>query len=197
MTAVLVGAALDYLRSHPLVLAGLILGLAVLGLMAALLPRRQREGRRGRAGWRTRGGFPATIAQWRALPPSGPGSFEHHIAELCRRDGCTDIVECGGAEDRAGDVRVRLPDGRRFLLQCKRFQASNKVASQTLYEVKGTYASHPHHCAAAAVVTTSDFTRSGIAWNEGLDAEERLVLFAADDLLVWARGGPPPWERRS
>ncbi|MFJ8823875.1 restriction endonuclease [Streptomyces sp. NPDC102467] len=47
--------------------------------------------------------------------------FEHHIAMLLRRDGCTDVVVQGGPGDRGIDITALTPDGRRIAVQCKRF----------------------------------------------------------------------------
>lgn len=49
------------------------------------------------------------IARYHVLRPS---EFEHAIAYLCQRDGCTDVVVSGGAGDLGADVTATAPDGR-------------------------------------------------------------------------------------
>jgi len=48
-------------------------------------------------------------------------TFEHHIAKLLRRDGCTNVTVQGGHGDRGIDVSGLTADGRRLVVQCKRF----------------------------------------------------------------------------
>ncbi|MER5302283.1 restriction endonuclease [Streptomyces lasiicapitis] len=176
----------DYLASHPAVLA------AVLALAGAAVTGVAYWWGRGR--WRQRrrdghGAMPAGIETWRAL---SPGGFEHAVARLCRRDGCTRVEVLGGANDRAGDVRARTPDGRLLLVQCKRYGEKKKVASEVLYQVNGTYR-ETHGCDLAAVVTTSSFTASAVDWNSDID--QPLKLFGSRQLLAWAQEtGPAPWQ---
>ncbi|MFB7393564.1 restriction endonuclease [Streptomyces sp. NPDC056191] len=50
------------------------------------------------------------------------------------------------------------PDGRRLVIQCKRYRDSNKVGSQDLQRFGGTCFT-VHGADVAAVVTTSTFTK--------------------------------------
>ncbi|MDX3165859.1 restriction endonuclease [Streptomyces scabiei] len=176
----------DYLSRHPGVLAALLALLGVVGVGTAILWGRGRYRRWRLAG---HGELPTDIAHWRALSPSG---FEHAVARLCRRDGCTNVEVLGGANDRAGDVKARTPDGRWLLVQCKRYAEGRNVASEVLYQVNGTYRD-THGCDLAAVITTSTFTTSAFDWNEDLDLP--LKLMGSQALLEWAQGpGAAPWE---
>lgn len=115
--------------------------------------------------------------------------FEQAIAALCRRDGCTNVQVVGGAGDLGADVTAAAPDGRRIVIQCKRYGPANKVGSQDMQRFGGTcYNVHAAHV--AAVVTTSTFTRPAAQYATGM----RIGLFDNDGLAGWAsRTGPAPW----
>ncbi|WP_333746345.1 restriction endonuclease [Streptomyces sp. IBSBF 2950] len=176
----------DYLSRHPGILAALLTVVGLAGVGTAYWWGRGRYRR-----WRLsgHGELPADIEHWRAL---SPGGFEHAIARLCKRDGCTRVEVLGGANDRAGDVKARTPDGRWLLVQCKRYAETKKVSAEVLYQVNGTYR-ETHHCDLATIVTTSGFTSSAFDWNDDLDLP--LKLMGSQALLEWAQGtGKAPWE---
>ncbi|MFJ8741473.1 restriction endonuclease [Embleya sp. NPDC127516] len=83
--------------------------------------------------------------------------FEEHVAELCRRDGCRDVVVSGGAGDLGADVVARLPDGRSLVIQCKRLGRTRAVGSPDMQRFVGT-ARPVHHADVAVLVTNSRFT---------------------------------------
>ncbi|MER6253613.1 restriction endonuclease [Streptomyces sp. NPDC001584] len=174
-----------YLSRHPAVLATLLVLLGLGGIATACLWGRGQYRRWRRTG---HGALPTRLDEWRNLSPAG---FEHAVARLCRRDGCTRVQVLGGANDRAGDVRARTPDGRWILVQCKRYGPATKVTAETLHQVNGTYRD-THRCDLAAVVTTNTFTSSAVDWNCELPAP--LKLFGSRQLLEWANhAGPAPW----
>ena len=119
---------------------------------------------------------------------AGPEEFEHQTAALCRRDGCSRVRVVGGAGDLAADVLATTPDGRRILIQCKRYAPHNSVGSDHVQRVNGTYRDI-HRCEQAIIVTTSYYTidASKLARRVGI----RLV--DGEGLAAWARGGRPPW----
>lgn len=126
----------------------------------------------------------------RAYQLATPGQFEAQIAALCRRDRATDVRVVGGAGDLAADVLLTTPDGRRMLIQAKRYQAGNKVKSAHVQQVNGTYRD-VHGCTLAAIVTTSDYTRDAT----NLGQRVGIRLYAAADLEAWANGsGRAPWH---
>lgn len=119
------------------------------------------------------------------------GEFEQAIAALCRRDGCTRVRVVGGAGDLAADVLATTPDGRRILVQAKRYAPGNRVGSQDVQRVGGTYAV-VHRADLAIVVTTSSYTAA--AEDYARTAGIRLVDGA--ELASWASGDTaPPWGR--
>ncbi|EPD89929.1 hypothetical protein HMPREF1486_06242 [Streptomyces sp. HPH0547] len=58
--------------------------------------------------------------------------FEELVAQLCRRDGCTEVRRVGGSHDNGADVVGRLPDGRSMVIQCKRYTPSSTIASREM-----------------------------------------------------------------
>ncbi|MET9078428.1 restriction endonuclease [Streptomyces sp. NPDC004232] len=126
------------------------------------------------------------IALYHAM---GPGEFEHAIAYLCERDGCSSVQVVGGAGDLGADVIASAPDGRRIVIQCKRYRPTTKVGSPDMQRFGGTCYS-VHGAQVAAVVTSSVFTKP--AADYGVRQGIRLVDTGA--LAGWAtRTGPAPW----
>lgn len=119
-----------------------------------------------------------------------PYDFEEAVAALCRRDGCPDAEVVGGAGDLGADVVGTTPDGRRLVVQCKRYTSDNKVGSQDLQRFGGTcYA--VHGAEAAVVVTTGEFTEPALEYAEQCG----IVCVGLDELTEWSEGaGPPPWH---
>jgi restriction system protein len=163
---------LMWVTAHPAVLAAAV----VVGAVASYRtgqgpPRRQSTG----------GG--------RRLAALSPGEFEEVVAELCRRDGCTQVRVVGGSGDLGADVLAVTPTGRRMLVQCKRYAPGRRVGSQDVQRVGGTYAV-VHGADLAVVVTTARFTeaaedyavRAGIRLVDGAE----LAAWAAEKVL-------PPW----
>lgn len=126
------------------------------------------------------------IERYQAMEPD---AFEHEVAQLCERDGCLDVQVVGGANDLGADVVATAPDGRRVVIQCKRYGADNKVGSQDVQRFGGTcYAVHDAHV--AAVVTTSEFTGPAADYADQCG----ILCFDQDALAAWATGtGTAPW----
>lgn len=117
-----------------------------------------------------------------------PYDFEEAVAALCRRDGCLDAEVVGGAGDLGADVVGTTPDGRRLVVQCKRYTRDNKVGSQDLQRFGGTcYA--VHGAEAAVVVTTGEFTEPALEYAERCG----IVCIGRDGLTAWSEGAAPPW----
>lgn len=117
-------------------------------------------------------------------------AFEHAVAALCERDGCTDVEVVGGAGDLGADVLATAPDGRRVVVQCKRYGPVNKVGSQEVQRFGGTCFA-VHEAQIAVVVTTGEFT--GPAADYAAQCGIRCVDHAA--LVAWTEGtGPAPWD---
>lgn len=121
-----------------------------------------------------------------------PGHFEQAIAELALedRDHVATATTVGGANDRGADVLVHLNDGRRILIQCKRYRNGNNVGSEDVQKTNGTYRDI-HHCHAAIIVTTAGYTRAALDTNTMLPQPIRLI--DGPQLEAWANDGPTPW----
>lgn len=120
-----------------------------------------------------------------------PDGFEDAIAELCVRDACLDVEVVGGACDLGADVMAVTPDGRRIIIQCKRYGDTNKVGSQDLQRFGGTCFT-VHEADVAVLVTTSDFTVPALEYAEQCG----IVCVNGAELDAWRDGtGPSPWER--
>ncbi|SFL41587.1 restriction endonuclease [Streptomyces pini] len=116
--------------------------------------------------------------------------FEQAVAALCERDGCRDVEVVGGAGDLGADVVATAPDGRRVVIQCKRYSDTNKVGSQDVQRFGGTCYT-VHEAQVAAVVTTGDFTAPAAEYARQCG----ILCFDRHALAAWSDGtGPAPWE---
>ncbi|WP_079273073.1 restriction endonuclease [Streptomyces sp. TN58] len=116
--------------------------------------------------------------------------FEHAVAALCARDGCTSVEVVGGAGDLGADVLATTADGRRVVLQCKHYAEDNRVGSQDLQRFGGTcYA--VHEADVAVLVTTSSFTAPAAEYADTCG----IVRVDGEALAAWTeQQAPPPWE---
>jgi restriction system protein len=118
-----------------------------------------------------------TVEQLYALSPR---AFEHYVAELFERRGYQ--VEIRG---RSGDLGVDLaltrPDGRRAIVQCKRYR--HAVGPDIVRELFGTMV---HELAAHGfLVTTADISDAARAWAAGKPItliDGRTLAALSDDL---------------
>lgn len=116
--------------------------------------------------------------------------FEHTIAALCVRDGCTPVEVVGGAGDLGADVIATTPDGLRVVVQCKHYAEDNRVGSQDLQRFGGTCFA-VHDADVAIVVTTSQFTAPALEYAAACG----IVCVDGEALAAWTEPGvrPPPW----
>ncbi|MCX4408581.1 MULTISPECIES: restriction endonuclease [unclassified Streptomyces] len=111
--------------------------------------------------------------------------FEHHVAVLLRRDGCTDVIVHGGPGDRGVDVTAHTADGRSVVAQCKSFAPYRPVWSGELQKFLG--ASHVQHTADVALfVATTSFTPDARAIAETYG----VTLVDRAHLEKWSAGVP-------
>ncbi|MEU6177795.1 restriction endonuclease [Streptomyces coeruleorubidus] len=105
--------------------------------------------------------------------------FEEHFAELLRRDGCTNVVVQGGGRDRGIDITALTADGRRIVVQCKRFAPHLSITSPDIQKFVGA-AKVLHDSEVALFVATCPFTRDAlnIAAESGISAVHRGLLEA-------------------
>lgn len=132
---------------------------------------------------------PLPVAQGIDHDALTPDEFEAATAELCARDGCTEVQVVGGAGDLGADVTALTPDGRRLVVQCKRYGEDNKVGSQDLQRFGGTCFT-VHEADVAVVVTTGEFTVPALQYAEQCG----IVCVDGDGLLAWSQGRAlAPW----
>lgn len=112
-------------------------------------------------------------------------TFEHHIAKLLRRDGCTNVVVQGGHGDRGVDIIALTADGRRLVAQCKRFAPYLSITSPDVQKFVGS-ATVLYGADVALYVATCPFTPEAlsIAAEAGITAVHRGVL------EEWSAGEP-------
>ncbi|MFJ6793651.1 restriction endonuclease [Streptomyces sp. NPDC091268] len=116
--------------------------------------------------------------------------FEHTVAALCVRDGCTAVEVVGGAGDLGADVVATTADGRRLVVQCKHYADGNRVGSQDLQRFGGTCFA-VHEADVAVVVTTSSYTAPAAEYAAACG----IVCVDGEALAAWTdQTAPPPWQ---
>ncbi|WP_329065841.1 restriction endonuclease [Streptomyces sp. NBC_01429] len=134
--------------------------------------------------WRTADALDAgrrTLAEVDAM--SGT-EFEELVADLCRRDGCTEVRRVGGSHDNGADVVGRLPDGRSMVVQCKRYAPTRTIASRELRDLLGAQV---HFRAQVAIfVATTRFSRP----SETFAAQHGILAVHRDHFGLWNNGTP-------
>ncbi|MER7351091.1 restriction endonuclease [Streptomyces aurantiacus] len=110
--------------------------------------------------------------------------FEHYVADLCRRDGCRDVVVSGRSGDLGADVVGYLADGRKLVVQVKKYAPERSVSSQDMQKFVGT-ARLEHGADVALFVTTCRaFTKAAL----GLAVRQDIVALHRDLLGSWVKG---------
>ncbi|MGW6898850.1 restriction endonuclease [Streptomyces sp. NPDC054919] len=109
--------------------------------------------------------------------------FEEHVAQLCRRDGCTDVQRVGGSGDLGVDVVGRLPDGRKIVIQCKRYAKHRTVGSRDIQTFNGT-ARAEHGADVPVFIASCVFTKPARAFA----ARQHLRLIDINLLSFWNNG---------
>lgn len=115
---------------------------------------------------------------------SGP-EFEQFVARLMRHSGCRGVRVSGGSGDMGADVTGRAPDGRRVVVQCKRY--TGPLGSPHVQRFAGT-ARDIHGADIALLVTTGHPTRQAI----DVARRCRITLVDRAALARWVTTGIPP-----
>lgn len=124
---------------RPWVAAGV--GAAVcLGVVVQLARRRRRRAIQAKAEW----------------SKMTPAQFEHAVADILRGNGWRRVKVSGKAGDRGADVIGTDPQGRRVVVQAKRYGSTNKVGSPEVQVLIGSQ--RIHKADRAMIVTSSSFT---------------------------------------
>ncbi|MET9503896.1 restriction endonuclease [Streptomyces sp. NPDC006622] len=163
-----------------LVLSVIVVAVVVTGLVRA--GRREARAERNRLAEEARRQARRSLDEVWAMDDR---RFEEYVAELCRRDGCTDVRRVGGAGDLGADVTGRLPDGRRVVIQCKRYAKHRTVGSRDLQTFNGT-ARAEHRADVPVFVASCVFTGPA----RDFAARHDLVLIDVNLLGFWNSGTP-------
>ncbi|MFJ4320644.1 restriction endonuclease [Streptomyces lavendulae] len=167
------------------------MGMVVLVLLAALAAggfvgvlvrsgRREAEAEKARLAEQAR---IQAVRSMEAVWSMDPLKFEEYVADLCRRDGCTDVSRVGATNDLGADVMGQLPDGRKIVVQCKRYAKHRTVGSPDLQKFNGTARSE-HGADVPLFVASCKFTKQARAFA----ARHDLFLIDVDLLGFWNSG---------
>ncbi|MEU6127114.1 restriction endonuclease [Streptomyces sp. NPDC047123] len=182
VSVVLVGSAVGRAAGWPVLAA--VLGAVLVGGAAAGIWRAHRLAVARDRQWRAQEEARArelTMAEVDALSWQ---DFEVYVADLCRRDGCTQVVVSGRSGDLGADVVGHLADGRKLVVQCKKYAPHRSVSSQDMQKFVGT-ARLEHGADVALFVTTGrTFTKAAL----GLAVRQDIVAVHRDLLGAWAKG---------
>jgi restriction system protein len=175
--AVLLGPrAARYLHAHAgtIVLVGVLLLLALAGIGVLSVQRSHDRAQ-------------AQAARDRDLAHAdtmtGP-EFEQYVARLMRRTGFREVRVSGGAGDLGADIVAQAPDGRRVVVQCKRYGGA--VGDPHIQKFNGTVRAI-HNADVALFVTTGRPTARAyhLAERCGITLVDRAALggWAADGVV--------------
>ncbi|MER7998364.1 restriction endonuclease [Streptomyces sp. NPDC095613] len=166
----------------PVLLA--VLAVAVVGGAGwALLRAHRRTVGQDRA-WRAQEEARARELSMAEVDALGWQEFETYIADLCRRDGCTKVVASGKTGDLGADVVGYLADGRKLVVQCKKYAPHRSVSSPDMQKFVGT-ARLEHGADVALFVTTCrTFTKAAL----DLALRQDIVALHRDLLGSWVKG---------
>ncbi|MFF4113848.1 restriction endonuclease [Streptomyces sp. NPDC001714] len=112
-------------------------------------------------------------------------TFERHIAKLLIRDGCTNVVVQGGHGDRGVDIIGLTADGRRLVVQCKRFAPYLNITSPEVQKFIGA-AKVLYSADVALYVATCPFTPEAL----DIAAEAGITAVHRGALEDWSTGEP-------
>ncbi|WP_345962861.1 restriction endonuclease [Streptomyces sp. BRB040] len=110
-------------------------------------------------------------------------AFEHHVAELLRRDGCVDVVVRKARTDRGIDITCRTADGRTVAVQCKNRAGRWTVPSADMQKFAGA-ARAIDHVDIALFVATCNFSHE----SEAIAKLSGVITVNRDELEAWSAG---------
>jgi restriction system protein len=159
-----------YTRRHPVLVASAAFGAAVAAGGVWYLVRRWQQRRR-----RLTSGIDNM---------TGP-EFEQYVAGLMRRTGFRAVQVTGQAADLGADITAAAPDGRRVVVQCKRYAGS--VGSPHVQRLNGT-AWTIHHAEVTLLVTTGRLTTNAV----DLAVRCGITVIDRPALAAWISSNQPP-----
>ncbi|MGW0731790.1 restriction endonuclease [Streptomyces sp. NPDC002851] len=182
LAAVAVTAIVFVFYQTPWLLLGLLFASAAASAGWALwkIDRRARHGDRA---WREQDRRMALERSMTAIDAMSWQDFEHYVAELCRRDGCTNVTVVGGAGDLAADIIGNMPDGRRLVVQVKHYAPHRTVPSGDMQKFVGMAFSE-HLADVAVFVATCEYTAAA----RTLATKHNIVTLNRDLFGSWNNG---------
>ncbi|WP_435177494.1 restriction endonuclease [Actinacidiphila sp. bgisy145] len=162
-----------------------VAGMGAVGVAAWWMWRTDRSARGADRRWRAEEALRLGRRSLAEVDALSWQDFERYVAELCRRDGCTDVTVTGRSGDLGADVTATLPDGRRLVVQCKHYAPHRTVPSGDVQKFIGTAWLH-HRADAAAFVATCRFSNAALA----LAVRHRILAVHRDLLGQWNTGTP-------
>lgn len=114
-----------------------------------------------------------------SLTALDPYQFEKTIGVLLAGTGYGDVQHVGGSGDRGADLTAIDSNGRKIVVQCKRYAVNNKVGSMEIQRFVGAITIHG--ASRGIVVTTSDFTPEARA----IASNFRIDLIDGAKLRQW------------
>lgn len=173
---------LGLLRPMLLLYLGALLAAVGIGWMMWRLWRTDRLLRSRDTAWRRQEEIAAGQRTLAAIDAMSGTEFEEVVAELCRRDGCTQVRRVGGTGDNGADVLGRLPDGRTMVIQCKRYAPHRTIASR---EVRDLLGAKVHFAADVAIfVATTRFSPQA----ETFAVKHHILTLHRDFFGLWNNG---------
>ncbi|WP_406485692.1 restriction endonuclease [Streptomyces phaeochromogenes] len=175
-------ALLGLLQPMWLLYLGALLAAAGIGWTVWRLWRTDRLLRSKDNAWRRQEEITAGQRTLAAIDAMSGTEFEEAVAELCRRDGCTQVRRVGGSGDNGADVLGRLPDGRTMVIQCKRYAPHRTIASR---EVRDLLGAKVHFAADVAIfVATTRFSPQA----ESFAVKHHILTLHRDFFGLWNNG---------
>ncbi|MFH9572411.1 restriction endonuclease [Streptomyces sp. NPDC017230] len=110
-------------------------------------------------------------------------AFEHHVADLLRRDGCVDVVVRQARTDRGIDVTGRTADGRTVAVQCKNRAGRWTVPSADMQKFAGA-ARAIGQVDVALFVATCNFSHE----SEAIAKLTGVITVNREELEAWSAG---------
>ncbi|WP_406276343.1 restriction endonuclease [Nocardia sp. NBC_00881] len=171
-----------FVRDNTTTVAAIVISVIIAVLLALVLRARHRRRRAEHEQDRLR----AVLA----FHDMNDKQFEHALAALCRAGGCREVQVCGGAGDRGADVTAVTPDGRRLIVQAKRYNIRRPVGDREMQQLAGGLLTW-HQFDLAVLVATSTFTKAA----RETAARNGIRLVDNKTLAAWNSGtGPAPWN---
>ncbi|MBF6338484.1 restriction endonuclease [Nocardia abscessus] len=179
---VVLGPAVRFARGNLVAVIAAIVGLVAAAVALAVLWKSRIRRRRELEDKRLRAVLP--------FHNMNDKQFEHALASLCRDSGCRQVEVSGGSGDHGADVVALTPDGRRLILQAKRYNITRRVGDKEMQQLVGGLMTW-HQFDIAALVATASFTAPARA----TAARNGIRLIDNRALAAWNSGtGPAPWD---